>query len=105
MQQSDKPHQLRIKVSCTPVPPATRSLEAEVKATWCPSAETVGVVPPNSACRPFGPTLTRIVVPVTRSRTKASLQPLVSSGTRFVAHESKLTNRPSSEIDPAKASS
>jgi hypothetical protein len=39
-------------------------------------------------------TLTRAVVPATRSRTKMSLTPLVSAGTRFVAMDSKATYRP-----------
>ena len=47
---------------------------------------------------PPGPTLTRSVVPVWRSRTNTSVLPLVSPGTRLLASESKATNRPSAEI-------
>ena len=43
-------------------------------------------------------TLTRLVVPVWRSRTKTSYMLLVSPGTRLVASEPKATKRPPAEI-------
>ena len=50
-------------------------------------------------------TLTRSVIPVCRSRTNTSCDPLVSPGTRLVAREAKATKRPSalsagSELTP-----
>src|SRR5215218_5976821 len=43
--------------------------------------------------------LTRWVDPIHKSRTKASLKPLVSFATRFVAIEPKATKRPSELIE------
>src|SRR5207237_7010869 len=48
---------------------------------------------------PAESTDTRAVCPVVRSRTKMSLTPLVSPGTRLVASEAKATNWPSAEIE------
>src|SRR3954447_1251686 len=53
---------------------------------------------PPFAWAPWAPTLTRLVVPVLRSRTKTSVRRLVSSGTRLVASDSKATKRPDAEI-------
>jgi hypothetical protein len=44
-------------------------------------------------------TLTRLVVPVWRSRTKTSESPFVSPPTRFEANEEKATKRPLAEIE------
>src|SRR5438445_2134956 len=52
---------------------------------------------------PAGPTLTRVVVPARRSKTKTSLAPLVSPGTRSVASEAKATTCPSAETAGAEA--
>jgi hypothetical protein len=45
----------------------------------------------EAACAPLLETLTRVVRPVLRSRTNASLWLFVSCGTRFVASELKTT--------------
>jgi len=51
------------------------------------------------ACLPVLVTLTRVVVPVTRSRTNTSTEALVSPGTRVSAYESNRTYRPPALID------
>jgi hypothetical protein len=51
------------------------------------------------ACRPRGPTETRVVTPRRRSRTKTSPCQFVSPGTRFVASARKATYRPPAESD------
>src|SRR5204863_7840303 len=67
----------------------------ERKATKRPSALSVGLrlwpFPPVPALS----TLTRSVVPVRRSWTNTSGDPLVSPGTRFVEREVNATNQPS----------
>ena len=51
------------------------------------------------ACFPALDTLTRLVVPRFRSRTKMSAAPFVSPATRLEASDRKATKRPSAEID------
>ena len=51
----------------------------------------------RSPWAPPGPTLTRSIVPATRSKTKASATPLVSPGARLVAALAKATVRPSAD--------
>ena len=63
--------------------------------TYRPSALMDGFTLARSACSPALPTLTRCVVPATRSRTKTSVVPLVSPATRLDASDSKATNWPS----------
>src|SRR5947209_8634545 len=75
----------------------TRLVASEAKATKRPSAEIDGAAPPRSAWAPPTPTLTRSIVPVTRSKTKASVAPLVSPGTRLAAALAKATARPSAD--------
>ena len=81
------------------VSPATRLDASLEKATYRPSGVMSGArLPPPAtvasqpvAWPPLLFTLTRSVVPACRSRTKTSLQPLVSPDTRLVASESKAT--------------
>src|SRR5438876_469355 len=68
------------------------------KATVRPSALIVALKLGLSPWTPPGPTLTRSVEAVSRSRTKTSQLALVSSGTRFVASDPNATNRPSALI-------
>src|SRR5437763_329676 len=88
--------------------PAVRLVDVEEKATSRPSAE-IAIGPTLLSPLPWGPpdaTLTRSVVPFSRSRTNTSrphdgLQsgvPLVSPGTRLLASDPKATKRPSAEI-------
>jgi hypothetical protein len=83
------------------VSPATRFVASLTNATKRPSAEIEGREEPSepSLCAPPGPTLTRSVVPETRSRTKTSAHPFVSPATRFEARLRNATYRPSAEID------
>src|SRR2546428_83045 len=53
-------------------------------------------------CAPWESTLTRLVLPVLRSRTKTSLTVFVSPPTRLVATELNATKRPLAEIDGTK---
>ena len=82
----------------------TRFGEAEKKATKRPVAESAGTIPssstplPRICSAPVELTLTRVVLPRFRSRTKKSAIPLWSFGTRFVEREKKATTRPLSEI-------
>src|SRR5262249_34611575 len=66
--------------------------------TTLPSALTS-----DARLRPFasprGPTLTRLVVPAARSRTKMSWTPFQSPRTRFVAADGNATTAPSALID------
>src|SRR3954464_2136932 len=66
---------------------SARLLAVEVKATRAqsPESETSKLGP--SACLPAEETETRLIAPVSRSRTNASAAPLVSPGTRFDASE------------------
>src|SRR5256885_1385746 len=78
--------------------PAARLAAPEWKATKGPSAEIGGAKLAPLACAPWELTLTRVVLPVLRSRTKTSPTPFVSPATRLLAVESKVTKRPSAEI-------
>src|SRR5689334_8246444 len=69
------------------------------KARNLPFDDKAGEPLPPSACTPPGPTETRVVVPVWRSRRKMSEESLVSLGTRFVVLDMNATYRPSAEID------
>src|SRR4051812_2589935 len=80
------------------VSPATRFVAADSKATNRPSALIAGRLLGRSDCTDEGPTLTRVVAPIVRSRTKTSERWLVSPGIRLVASDPKATNRPSAEI-------
>src|SRR2546428_31025 len=53
-------------------------------------------------CAPWESTLTRLVLPVLRSRTKTSLTVFVSPPTRLFATELNATKRPLAEIDGTK---
>src|SRR5690349_23210421 len=92
-------------MSCTPlVSPATRLEAIDSNATYRPSAL---IWPdPESALdwAPPGPTLTRVVVPVCRSRTKMSCTPLVSSGIWVAAADWKTTKRASALMPPPELS-
>ena len=87
------------KTSCAPlVSPRTRLEAGESKAMNRPSADIVVSPLLPSAWAPLEETLTRVVTPATRSRTKASEPhqgqsgvPLVSPGTRLLASEVKAT--------------
>jgi len=69
-----------------------------------PSALSAPATLSSSACAAPVPPLTFVVDPARRSCTNTSRNPLVSPGTRFVAAESNMTNRPSALIDPWKLS-
>ena len=79
---------------------ATRFDASDRKTTLRPSAlMPPAFEPPNGselrrACAPLLETLTRLVLPVRRSRTNASVLPLVSPATRFRASELNRTYRP-----------
>src|SRR5438034_7885969 len=91
------------KMSLTPfVPPGTRLVAYEAKATNCPSAESEGLKLLSLPWVPAESTDTRTVCPVVRSCTKASLTPFVSPGTRLLATEAKVTDRPSAESEGLK---
>src|SRR5439155_797933 len=90
----------RTKTSTAPfVSPPTRFEANEPKATKRPSAEIDGPPLMSFPSMPAELTLTRVVVPVSRSRTKTSETPFVSPPTRFEASETKATKRPAAEID------
>jgi hypothetical protein len=93
----------RTKTSvCAFVSPATKFVASLSKATYRPSVESDGKkLAPSPSMFPEL-TLTRSVVPVTRSRTKTSKVPFVSFATRFEASLSKAMNRPSREITGRK---
>src|SRR5581483_4016880 len=87
------------KVSETPfVSPGTRLDADELNTTTCPLAEIAAKPLPAFAWAPVDETLTRVVIPVCRSRTNTSCAPLVSPGTRLDAVESNSTYRPSAEM-------
>src|SRR5215216_1881256 len=75
-----------------------RLSEDDSKATKRPSRLIAGAVPPALASAPPVATLTRVVVPVWRSRTKTSGFLFRSPETRFVASDEKATKRPSALI-------
>ena len=81
------------------VSPVTNSLAADWKTTNFPSALICGEVLSAVASVPVELTLTRTVVSRSRSWTKMSCTPFVSSDTRFVASDSKATYRPSPLIE------
>src|SRR4051812_19447776 len=81
------------------VSPATRVVAGDWNATDRPSAEILAAPPPLLPWAPLEDTLIRLIVPAVRSRTNASIAPLVSPVTRLVAVELKATNRPSAETD------
>src|SRR5437763_1758153 len=81
--------------------PGTRLDATDVKVTNRPSPEIAGSLLPRFPSAPPWPRLTRLVLPLFRSRTNTSETAFVSPGTRLVASESKATNRPSAEIDGA----
>src|SRR3954469_6140590 len=68
-------------------------------ATNRPVAEIDGSALQLSAWAPVDATLTSVVCPVLRSRTKTSELPFASPVTRFDAYEEKAMNLPSAEID------
>lgn len=77
------------------VSPATRLDANEEKAMRRPVALGAGSELNGFACVPPEATLTRSVVPLSRSCTKTSIWPLVSPATRSDAEEVKATERPS----------
>src|SRR5438445_6238564 len=90
----------RTNTSLAPfVSPPTRLLALDRNATKRPSAEIGAAKLSPLACAPWELTLTRVVLPVLRSRTKTSPTAFVSPPTRLVAVESKATKRPSTEIE------
>ena len=81
--------------------PSTRFSAREAKATIRPSPEIAGAALKPSASSPSGPTLTRVVAPVRRSRTNTSVAALPSPPTRFDASEVNATERPSADAAAA----
>jgi hypothetical protein len=72
--------------------PGTRFDAYEVKATYRPVPEIAATYSAQSfAGWPSGPPLTSVVVPVSVSRTKMSVVPLTSPGTRLLEVEAKAT--------------
>src|SRR5262249_60269602 len=74
-----------------------------VNATAFPSPERAAYQTPKSPAAPEAPTLARRVVPVVKSRTKASSQWFTSFATRSPAELTKTTRVPSAESAPAPA--
>src|SRR5208283_5066495 len=72
-----------------------------MKATNRPSGVMTGLVEAPFAAPPLVDTLTSVVVPATRSRTKMSVNPFVSLGTRLLASLWKTTNCPLVETWPS----
>src|SRR3989344_139454 len=86
----------RMKTSCTAlVSPATSVLASEKNATSRPSPDGAAHPLQPLPCVPSVATLTRVVAPVCRSRTKMSRWPLVSPATRVLASDWNATYRPS----------
>lgn len=84
------------KTSPTPLlSPGTRLVDNESNATKRPSTLISGCWLRLFPCVPSLATLARSVVPVWRSRTKTSGEPLVSPGTRLQALDRKATKRAS----------
>src|SRR2546430_14848954 len=80
----------RTKTSLTVfVSPPTRLFATELNATKRPLAEIDGTKLAPFPCAPWELTLTRLVLPALRSRTKTSLTPFVSPPTRLPATEQK----------------
>src|SRR5947208_3247239 len=78
----------RTKTSPTPfVSPFTSWAADDPKATKRPSAEIATPMLSRLPCAPLELTLTRVVLPVLRSRTKTSVTPFVSPATRLAAYE------------------
>ncbi len=78
----------------------TRFVEREKKATKRPLSEIAGnQMLPSFASAPVELTLTRVVLPRFRSRTKTSARWFVSPRTRFEAKDEKATKRPLAEIE------
>src|SRR5919106_322809 len=80
---------------------AATSFECERNNTKCPSGVISGSTPPFVPTEPSVRTLTSVVVPSLRSRTKTSAALLVSSGVSS-SLASKATKRPSAVIFPPK---
>src|SRR5437870_3442902 len=76
----------------------------EVNATNRPSAEIDGGKLVSLPCVPCEATLTRLVLPALRSRTKMSLEPFMLPATRMIAIDMNATKLPSAEIVAAKLS-
>ena len=77
------------------VSPATRLLASELNATKRPSALMAGKRLCSSPSLPSLATLTRSVVPLSRSWTKTSSSKLMSPATRLLAMDVNATKRPS----------
>jgi hypothetical protein len=75
-----------------------------VKAIRVPSDESEAPDEAPSAFSPAGVVLTRVVMPVVRSRRKTSVKPFTSPTTSVDAADSHATRRPSAEIIGRKAS-
>jgi hypothetical protein len=82
----------RTNTSSKPLPsPRTRSLAGDAKTTWRPSALIRACRVLASGSPPAVSTVTRVVVPPCRSRTKMSSIELPSPATRSVALEANAT--------------
>src|SRR2546422_463512 len=89
----------RANTSLAPfVSPPTRLLALDRNATNRPSAEIGAAKLSPLACAPWELTLTRLVLPVFRSRTTTSPTPFVSPCTSWAADDPKTTKRPSAEV-------
>ena len=69
----------------------------DAKASSAPSGLMVGSCEIPSGSSPAAVTLARSVTPARTSRTKMSVVPSPSPGTRLAANDAKATQRPSSE--------
>src|SRR4051794_11203258 len=83
----------------------TRPGASETKATRRPSAEMTGSVDVPRATAPVAPLarLTRVVQPISRSRTYTLATRETLSADRFLASDTKATRRPSPDSDGATA--
>jgi hypothetical protein len=81
------------------VSPPTKFEAKDAKATKRPLAEIAGKKLSSFPSAPVEPTLTRVVSPRTRSRTKTSYLKFRSPSTRFGALSEKATKRPLAEIE------
>ena len=79
------------------VSPATRLVALLMNETTFPSAEIAGTSLVEFASTPAESTLTRVVVPLVRSRTKTSSVPFESPVTRLFAWLENATTCPSAE--------
>ena len=94
----------RTNTSAAPlVSPGTRLVAYESKATNRPSAEIAAPELTPLPWTPPGPTLTRWVVPVWRSRTNTSRHAVGVARHQVGGVRSKATNRPSAEIARARS--